>query len=202
MVGSARLFTLIATDPTSTDALAGAVYRHDIDGIRDTLAHGTDVLNAAPAGRLHGLLNAAVQNVAIERGADAEEAKAESDALRSKILGLVAGVGTKAVGSEIDTIPGIDPVDMADKLLGRLNTIDTSPVDPQQIKAEGIDVSTPTGSRLIPRYNITKALIESGNARVGTSASATSDRTRRIRTPGRRRGTARPRAPPNGHAFG
>jgi hypothetical protein len=186
MIVSARLFTLIATDPTSAEALGGAVYRHDVDGIRDALAHDTGVLNGAPAGRLHGLLNAAVQNVAMERGADAEEAKAEREALQSKIFGLVSGVGTKVVDTGIDTIPGIDPVDMADKLLGRLNPIDTSPVDPQHIKFGDVDVSTPTGSRMMHRYNLTKALLESGELKLEDLPSElrTSEPHPRLKSPG------------------
>jgi hypothetical protein len=106
---NARLFTLIATDPTATDALAGSIYRHHINGIQDAVAHGNDVLNGSPAGRLQGLLGAAVQNVALERGADLTQAKAEADALRSKILGIVSDFATKGLKVKIPSGPGMGP---------------------------------------------------------------------------------------------
>jgi hypothetical protein len=163
---NARLFTLIATDPTATDALAGAIYLHHINGIQDAIAHGNDVLNGAPAGRLQGLLGAAVQNVALERGEDLTQAKAEADALRGKILGTVSDFVTKGLKVEIPSVPGVDPVDMADKFLGRLITMENGPVEPQQINTGGIDTTDPTGARTLARYNFAKALIDAGKLKV------------------------------------
>jgi hypothetical protein len=167
---SARFFTLIATDPTAAEALAGAIYRHNVDGVHDALAHPDHVIDqSGRAGQLQGLLDSALHNVAIERTDDKELAKAEADAIRGKALGIASqflGKGTDQVLGEakkqLPSLPGVDPVDIADKILGRLIGSDTDPVEPQQIRTEGVDTRASGASRLLVRYDITKALVESG----------------------------------------
>jgi hypothetical protein len=165
-VVAARFFTLVATDQTAAEALAGAIYRHNVDGVQDALAHPDHVIDqSGRAGQLQGLLDSALHNVAIERTDDKEQAKAEADAVRAKALGVVSQFAGQ-VKWEAPKIPGVDPVDMADEFLGRFNTMNTEPVEPQQIKTFGVDTRASGAARLVVRYDITTALVESGQLKV------------------------------------
>ncbi|GAA1559687.1 hypothetical protein GCM10009804_15650 [Kribbella hippodromi] len=168
-LASGRLFTLVATDPVAAESLAGAIYLSNVAGIHDTLKHpvgGRYVVGADPAGRLQALLESAFVNVAVELNADRTEAAQAADALRAKALGAAAGFVTKGLDAELPSFPGLDPVDLLDRMLGRLSSGDADPAQPQTVTFDGINPTGATGGPLIVRYNFTKALIESGHLRV------------------------------------
>jgi hypothetical protein len=158
----ARWFTLVSTDPTAAEALAAAVYREKVDGLHAQLHNPTEVLDIPRrAGQLQGLLDAGLHNVGMERTGDKEEAKQAADDIRGKALGVVGHYLGKA-----GTVPGLDPVEIADKILGGLIGPDTTPVDPQQIETYGVDPQANGASRMLIRYEMTNALIESGQIKV------------------------------------
>jgi hypothetical protein len=159
---AARWFTLVSTDPTAAEALAGAVYREKADGIHDQLNHPTDVVDIARrSGQLQGLLDVGLDNAALERTGDKTEAKQQADALRGKVLGVLGQYLSKA-----GSIPGLDPVQTADDILGRVLSPNTDPVEPQQIKTYGVDPRANGGAWLLARYEMTSALVESGQIKV------------------------------------
>ncbi|MDX2973968.1 TPR repeat region-containing protein [Kribbella solani] len=167
---SARLFTLVATDPLAAESLAGAIYLQNVAGIHDTLRHpvgGRFVVGADPAGRLQALLEAAFINVAFELNADTAEAAKAADELRGKALSAVAGFVTKGFGTELPSFPGLDPVDMLDRILAHAISGGGDPAEPQTVKFDGINPAGATGGALIVRYNFLKALIESGQLKLG-----------------------------------
>jgi hypothetical protein len=158
---AARWFTLVSTDPTSAEALAGAVYREKADGIHDALK-GHDVVDIARrSGQLQGLLDTGLDNAALERTGDREQAKQEADALRGKVLGVVGHYLGKA-----GTVPGLDPVEIADKIISGPLSPSTEPVQSQQITTYGVDPQTNGGAWLLARYEMTSALVESGRLKV------------------------------------
>ncbi|TCC37478.1 hypothetical protein E0H75_40795 [Kribbella capetownensis] len=190
---TARFFTLVATDPTAAEALAASIYRYNVDGIHDELAHPGHVLDHAHrAAQLDIMLDSALNNVALERTDDKELAAAEANAIRGKALGIVSqflGKGTDQllgeVKKELPSIPGVDPVDIADRILGRFIGSDTEPVEPQQIKTEGLNTRATGAPLLLIRYNITQALVESGQLDVNDLPEAirSSDVPPRLKSP-------------------
>ena len=157
-----RWFTLVSTDPTAAEALAGAVYREKADGIHHQLTDPTNVVDIARrSGQLQGLLDAGLDNAALERTGDKTQAKQQADALRGKVLGVLGQYLGKA-----GSIPGLDPVQTADNILGRVLNPNTDPVEPQQIKTYGVDPRANGGAWLLVRYEMTSALVESGQIKV------------------------------------
>lgn len=159
----ARFFTLVATDATAAGALAGSIYRYNVNGIRDELAHpGHITQHAGRAAPLDIMINSALYNVALERTGDKELAAAEASAIRGKALGIVSEFVRLGPLGDVHSLPGVDPVAIADQILGRFISPDTGAVNPQQIRTEGVDTRATAAHLLLIHYNITKALVESG----------------------------------------
>ncbi|MDX3006261.1 hypothetical protein PWY87_31585 [Kribbella solani] len=168
---SMRLFMLISTDSRSADALAAAIYLHNIAGIHAVLGDSRRAEpNGDTAGRLQGLLDAALRNVAFEMTHDKQQAAADADALRGKILNLIADIATRGytdgTGKELPSFPSLNPVEIAEALLGRLSSRDVDAALLHEATTDGINPADYTSGRALVRYNFTRALIESGKLRI------------------------------------
>lgn len=166
-LSTARLFTLIGTDTESAEALAGAIYLHNLAGIHSSLKDPNRVLrDADPAGRLQGLLDAAFHNVAVERNEDVAQAQENADKIRGQVLGIASAIITRgwkdALDKELPDFPGLDPVDLLDRLLGRLLSKQNENVEPYAVVVAGVNPAGSTGGPTLVRYNFTKALLDSG----------------------------------------
>ncbi|GAB3954946.1 hypothetical protein GCM10029976_098320 [Kribbella albertanoniae] len=162
-VVGARFFTLVATDRSAAEALAGSIYRYNVNGIRDELAHpGHVTRHAGRAAQLDIMMNSALHIAALEHTVDKELAAAEASAIRGKALGIVNEFIELGPLGDVRNLPGVDPVDISDRILGRFINSDTGAVDPQQIRTEGVDTRATAAHLLLIHYNITKALVESG----------------------------------------
>ncbi|WP_405062856.1 hypothetical protein OG474_14795 [Kribbella sp. NBC_01505] len=157
---AARFFTLVATDDKSAEALAGAVYRNNVDGIHQAM---TDEEHAGDLGRrnaqLQGLLDTALRNAALEE----TDSRAAAEENMAEVRGNALGV----VGTMLDAIPGMPggvegSIGIADKILDRYLSTETPTVEPYQIRTYGIDSTAYSSPGLITRYEFAKALVETG----------------------------------------